>query len=185
MSVGLTSRKNFIMNLEYILEREDFLELQLFIAFRSDTFKKTLLGGLIVLSIIILIFTIYEFVKTNDILVFIVYFIVLLIILFLYNYLLRGIYKYLIQKNIAGVLNNRFGNTEYVEIRENVIKIKSLKKEADINISQIVTISETKKYFFIELSSGNYILIPKFKISNPDEVRHKFESFGININTRK
>ncbi|MDR2009904.1 MAG: YcxB family protein [Bacteroidales bacterium] len=169
------------MIIEFKTSEQDFLDFQLFTASQSDRIKRKMINGWIFLTLILGIISACFYFKYNIIMA--VYFGIAAIVSGLfYPMYFRWRYKKHYKTYIKENYSNRFEKTEYIEIKDEAIFMKDSTGEATLNISEIDKVDETEKHFFIKIKAGTYLIIPKYKIQNPDEVRDKFESLGFTVN---
>ena len=95
-------------------------------------------------------------------------------------------FKWKYKKHYAAYIKEnyaeRFGLTETLEINNESLFSKNKTGEGKIHLSEIKKIDETGKHFFLKLSTGVSLLIPKNELTNVNEVRNKFEEFGLKLN---
>ena len=169
------------MTLEFELNEQDFLDLQLFIASQSKRINKRKRNGWMFLTGCFIIVSIFFYSEYNIFLT--VYFGIAAIIsgLFYPKYFVwrhKKHYKTFIKENYSC----RIGERDHIEINNQVIFSKNETGESTINISEIEKVDETEKHFFVKIKGGLSYIIPKYKIQNSAEVRAKFESLGFNVN---
>jgi len=90
---------------------------------------------------------------------------------------IKNIIKPIFEKNYA----SRFDELEYLEINNETIFSKDKVGESIINISEIEKIDETERHFFVKISGGVSLIIPKYKIENPNDVHTQFELLGFSV----
>ena len=76
----------------------------------------------------------------------------------------------------------RFGETAILEINSDNILTKDKIGEGKINIKEIEEINETQNHFFIKISTGASLIIPKKEITNTNCLKEEFENIGVHIN---
>jgi len=169
------------MKLEFQIDEQDFLDFQLFTASQSDRIKRKMWNGWIFLTLGCGIAAGYFYFKDSIALA--IYFGLAAIACELfYPKYFRWKYKKHYKNYIRENYSNRFNKQEYIEINNETIFAKDKVGESAINISEIERIDETEKHFFVKITTGVSLIIPKYKIQNPNEVRAKFESLGFFIN---
>ncbi len=77
--------------------------------------------------------------------------------------------------------SKRFGQLEHLEINSDHIFARDKTGEGKINISEIENVSETQSHFFIKITTGVSLIIPKTKIKNSEEIKTQFENLKIPI----
>jgi hypothetical protein len=166
------------MILEYQITEQDFLDFQLFTASQSTRIKRKKRNGWIFLTLGSLIFSLFFFIDSNIVLA--VYFGVFAVIcgLFYPKYFVwryKKHYRTYLKDNYA----KRFGETEVLEIQDDFIISKDKTGEGKINISEIEKVDETDNHFFLKISTGLSLIIPKNGIENQDDLRTKFQSLRL------
>ena len=169
------------MKLKYKIGEQDFLDFQLFTASQSDRIKRKMLYAWIFLIFGFGIVSGYSYFKDNIVLT--IYFGLVAIICGLFyptyfRWRYKKHYKTYIRENYA----NRFDELEYLEINNETIFSKDKVGESIISISEIEKIDETERHFFVKMSGGVSLIIPKYKIENPNDVHSKFELLGFSVN---
>ena len=89
------------------------------------------------------------------------------------------------QNHIKSIRENyeaRFDQFESIEISTDFILSKDKAVEMNILISEIDKVEETKNQFFLRISTGHALIIPKQELSNPDNLKTAFKKIGLNIN---
>ncbi len=87
-------------------------------------------------------------------------------------------HKIYIEENYS----KRFGQEEIIEINSDSIFSKNKTGEAKINISEVEKIDETENHFFLKISSGLSLLIPKRELTSVDVFREKLNNIGLIVN---
>ena len=169
------------MELEFKIDEQDFLDFQLFTASQSGRIKRNMWNGWIFLTLGCGIAAGYFYFEDSIALAIFLGLATIVYGLFYPKYFRRTHkkhYKNYIRENYS----NRFNKQEYIEINNETIFAKDKVGESTINISEIERIDETEKHFFVKITTGVSLIIPKYKIQNPDDVRAKFESLGFSTN---
>lgn len=169
------------MTIEYQINEQDFLDFQLFTASQSDRINKKKKNGWILLTVGSIIISIY-FYLNQDITLSIYFGLIALACGFFYPRYFRWRYKKHYKTYIKENYSKRFGQTEYLEINSDSIYSKDKTGEGKINISEIEKVDETNKHFFLKISTGLSLIIPKDGLENSDDLRTKFESLGLIVN---
>lgn len=151
------------MKYTYKIDKEDLLEFQLYTASKSDILAKKRRNNRAVLVAASLVFSGYFF--TSDEMILGIYFavMVVLFLLFYYKYFTwkqRLNYGRFIQANYS----SRFGMEERLEIFPDKIFVKDNFGEGDVKASELTGVVEIGTHFFINLSSGTSLIIPKAQI---------------------
>ena len=169
------------MKLEYKINEQDFLDFQLFTASKSNRINMKKRNGRILLTAGSAAIALYFFVNEN--IVMSIYFALVAILsgLFYPKYFIwryKKHYKTYIKENYS----KRFGQIETLEINNDWIFSKDKTTEWKINLSEIERIDETDKHFFIKMSTGISLLIPKRELDTIDKLREKFKDIGLSVN---
>ncbi|MDH8701316.1 hypothetical protein M2138_000657 [Dysgonomonadaceae bacterium PH5-43] len=172
------------MKLEFTIDEQDFLDFQLLTASQSGRIKRKMRSAWIFLTLFFVGISILNFYYNyHSVTSSVIFGIFAVVCGLFYPRYFWWKYKKSYQTHIKDNYKNRFGETEYIEFRENVIFTKDKIGEGTINISEIDRVDETEKHFFVQIKTGVALIIPKYKITNPDEVRDKFKSLGFTVNT--
>jgi hypothetical protein len=168
------------MKIEYKIEEQDFLNFQLFAASKSDRINKKKRNGWIFLTLGSIMAAMYFYFNLNTAMT--IYFgIVTVIFGLFYPKYFKWRYKKHYKAYIKENYSKRFGQIETLEFNKDSIYSKDKIGEGKINLSEIETINETDNHFFIKISTGVSLLIPKREVNNIDELRNKFEEIGLYI----
>lgn len=169
------------MKFEYKIEKDDFVDFQLFTASKSERIHRRKRNTWFFLTLSAVIATVYFYANQNNVMT--VYFGVVSVLFgIFYPKYFKWIYKRHYKKHINEYYANRFGQTITLEIADNHIHLKDKTGESKLNLSEIEKVDETNNHFFVKISSGISIIIPKSEIENIDELREKLKSIGLNIN---
>ena len=169
------------MILEYKLKEQDFLEFQLFTASKSERINKKKRKGWIMLTLSSIVVACFFFLNENMTMT--IYFGVVAIatVLFYPTY-----FKWRYKKHYKGYIrenySKRFGELQTLEINEHSLISKDKISEGKINLKEIEQIDETANHFFLKISTGMTLLIPKEEISGLDRLRGQFKELGFTIN---
>lgn len=85
------------------------------------------------------------------------------------------------QKYIKENYTNKINRDIELNIQEDHLSLKDAVSETIINIEDIGAIHETQRHFFVKISTGNSLLIPKEKINNLNDLLRQFSELGIPI----
>jgi len=168
------------MILKYTLAEEDFLDFQLFIASKSERINKKKRNGWILLTVGPIVVACYFYFKENSFLA--IYFGLLAILagVFYPKYFIWR-YKKHYRNYIKDNYSNRFGEQEIIEIGLDSILSSDKTGEARINLSEIERVDETSYHFFVKVSTGHSLIIPKRKLNDIKGIRSKFEKIGLSL----
>ena len=89
-------------------------------------------------------------------------------------------YKTFIKENYS----KRFGQKEFLEINSDHIYSKDKTGEGKINLSEIERVDETCNHFFLKISTGMSLVIPKKELESIDKLRQKFMEIGLTVNDK-
>lgn len=156
------------MKLNYALEREDFLALQLYFASQSSQVKK--MRRITWLCIPILYYLIALFFWRD--LAFCITFVVLgTLWLIIYPFFQRKRYIKVYGRNLDEIYKNRFGKPIELTFGKDNISSKDYSGEGKIKLNEIEKINEVQNYFYIKFTTGVSHIIPKQKIEKSNEVK--------------
>ena len=158
------------MTIKYTLSENDYLQHQLFIASKSDHVKKQRRKSWGINSIAIIFLGIIFYQSGNAFLTY--YFLGTgLLFICLFPFYLRWAYKRHYKKFIHESYHDRFGEAVTLRINDDFIDSSSKDGEAKIKISEIVQITETGSYYYLDLISGGTLMIPKLDLRNNNELQ--------------
>ena len=169
------------MTLEYKINEQDFLDFQLFTASKSDRINKKKRNGWILLTIGSIVIALYFYLSENTAMT--IYFgLVAIVCGLFYPKYFKWRYKKHYKTYIKENYSKRFGQVESLEINSDYIFSKDKTGEGKINLSEIERVDETDNHFFLKISTGMSLLIPKSELGNVDKLRKKFKEIGLIIN---
>jgi len=169
------------MKLEFKLYEQDFLDFQMFTASQSARINRKKRNGWILLTAGSFLLALFFYFEHNFILSAYLGFVGIVCGLFFPRYFIwryKRHYRAYIKENFS----NRFGETGNLEIRESTIYFKDKTGEGNINLSEVEKIDETVAHFFVKVSTGQSLIIPKKECEYPAELQEKFKSLGFEIN---
>jgi len=169
------------MTLKYKIKEQDFLDFQLFNASKSERINKQKKKGWILMTVGSVLAAFYFCLNQNIALTLYLGLIAITSGFFYPKYFKwshKKQYKTFIHENYS----KRFGQIETIEIKEDSIFSKDKAGELKIYISEIEKIDETQNHFFLKISTGLSLIIPKNEINNSNELRQKFKSMGLTLN---
>lgn len=169
------------MTLEYEINERDFLDFQLFTASKSDRISKKKRNGWIILTLGTIAASLYFYWDENIALSVYCVFVAITSGLFYpkyFNWRYKRHYKTYIQENYS----KRFGQVEALEITNDRILSKDKTGEGKINLSEVERIDETKNHFFLKVSTGLSLVIPKKELETANKLRQKFKDIGLTVN---
>lgn len=172
------------MTLEYKIDEQDFLDFQLFTASKSDRINRKKRNGRIFLSVGSIVVAFYFYLNQNRAMA--IYFGLVAIAMGVwYPKYFKWRYKKHYEAFIKENYSKRFGQVEMIVINKDSIFSKNKTGEGKINLSEIDKIDETANHFFLKLSTGLSLLIPKKDLQNAKEVRDKFSEIGLPVNDER
>lgn len=168
------------MKIEYTIEEQDFIDFQLFTSSKSESVKRSRKRSWIILLVLFIFLSANTYYKgdTNSAIYFAMFG---TLILAFYPKFLNWKYKRYYQKFVRTNYANRFGQLETLEITPEFILSKDKVSEGKVNISEIDNISETQNHFFLKVSTGVSLIIPKHRIDNSEHLKKEFESLNVSI----
>lgn len=169
------------MTLEYKINEQDFLDFQLFTASKSDRINKKKRNGWISLTLGSIIIALYFYLGENTEMT--IYFgLVAMVCGLFYPKYFKWRYKKHYKNYIQDNYSNRFGQIAYLEIGSDYILSKDKTGEGKIILSEIERVDETDDHFFLKISTGMSLLIPKRELNDIDKLRDKFKEIELTIN---
>ena len=169
------------MKLEYTINESDFLDYQLYTASKSERINRKRRNGQILLTVGFAILALIFYMNTKVVLA--IYFgIFSLATAIFYPRYFKRRYKKHYQGYIKEYYSKRFGQAVLTEIQDDLIYSRDHVGEGNIKMEEIEEVNETAKHFFLKVSTGQSLIIPKGTTVNPDEVRARFQALGLKIN---
>lgn len=166
-----------MIELNYTLNEEDFLDFELYQASTDESIKKLRIKekyriiGLSLLCAFILFFDedyrLYSYFFLGSSILFLV----------VYPWWSSWFYKRMYRKRIESIFNGYLPYPMKIILDETRIEVDSNKGHSVFDINNIKTITETGKYFFITSSQGKTIIIPKNQLNNPEEVIKQLKNY--------
>lgn len=169
------------MKLEYPIEQEDFLAFQLYTASQSERIQKKKRNGWIGTTVLFAAISVLFVVQENYPSA--IYFgICTLLFGFLYPVYFSWRYKRHYNKYIGEHYQNRFGVPVVLEINEDEIFSKDKAGESRFKLSEIELVNEIGDHFFVKISTGASLIIPKAGVGDADAVRDELKRLGLELN---
>ena len=164
------------MNIQYQLNREDFLQHQLYGAsMKKGIKKKRLKSWLMNTFIFVLLSAVFYY---YEVFMMSYYFAAFAIItLIFYPFYQRRLYKKHYEKHIDENLKNSFGHSVEVRFNDSDLLASDYTGESKINYSSFEKIIEISSHFFLKLTNGSMVIIPKSEIKS-EEVRDTLKSLS-------
>ena len=170
------------MKLDYKLSEEDYLQ---FLLFASDQMPRTArkrLNGRIGVTITFVILGWLMYSNNPDELFLPVYFWVMAAVsAVFYNKYFRWRYRKHFRKHVQESYQGRIGKDATLVISEEEILTSDPTGEGKIKISEIESVNETTDHFFLKMSNGMSIIIPKRSELHPAQVRDTLMARGLKI----
>jgi hypothetical protein len=168
------------MKLEFELREDDFLIFQLFTSSTSPRIIRKKKNGwtFLTLGTILFAFLFYSF-GNAFLAIYMATFAVITALFYpkYFKWRYKRHYENFIKDNYA----NRLGLMQTLEFHPDHIFLKDKTGESKINLKEIEEMTEISSHFFIKLSSGVSLIVPKDRV-NSDEVRAKIKSLDLKIN---
>ena len=168
------------MTLQFSLDKNDYLQHQLYIASTSKTIKKKRIKSWLTTTLIFFVLGLFSS-QTDNIFLTYYFFIFSIITLIFFPFYQRYRYKKHYQKFINENYKNRFGEEINVSFEEKTIETFDISGELKINHSSLEKITETSSYIFLKVKTGGTLIIPKDKITKKDELKTKLQSLAQKI----
>jgi len=167
------------LKLTFFLKSEDFLIFQLFTASQSESIQRKRRRGQIFLSLGSLAFALFFYIGNNTFLA--GYFLIFAFATYIfYPRYFKWRYHKHYQKHIRENYEKRLNVKQELQIEKDKILLKDKTGEASVKIEEVEEITEIADYFFLKLSTGVSLILPKQSIS-ADEVREKLKSLNLRI----
>ncbi len=166
------------MNISYQLSNSDFLEYQLYTSSKSELHKKRRFRSRIIIPIIYLLFGLYLANKNDDNGIAIVLAGIAILWFTFYPIYSKWRYKRHFQKHVEENYKNRINKPVEICFDENSVNVKDFTSESKINGTELKEIVETKKHFFIKLTTDLSLIVPKYSIENQTEFKKHVTELG-------
>lgn len=170
-----------MIDIKYILEQNDFLQLNLYFFKTDGKLKKITYQTFIAYLLIILILCTFLIWKHEYLLAFFLIIVSAVISIF-HSKQMKRIYLKSFEKSIKQY-ESRFDKEVELKLSDSIFKVISVAGESNFNLSQIETISETNQYFIIKLKI-EALIIPKNKLENINAVKDKFLELSKNLDIK-
>lgn len=170
-----------MMKLRYNLENEDFLAFQLFTSSKSARIQRKKKRNWLLLSLSSFILAICFYINDNYVMT--IYFGVVAVLVGLFY---KQFFNWRYKKHYVNVIKENYGERievedSEIEITEEFLKAKDRTGDSKIFNKEIKQIIETSNHFFVNVSSGVSLIIPKKKIENINLVKQQFVNLNIPI----
>ncbi len=163
------------MTLTYSLSEEDYLQSQLFLASKTKSVKKRRQKEwLIFSSAFSLLGIIYALTLPRpEAYYFIAYYLLGAVVFTFVAYppYQRGYYLNHYRKYVNKTFKNKFDQETTTTFNNDIIEGADATGNSQLNLNQIGVIHETGLHIYLMLKTGSYIIIPKEKLKNVEELR--------------
>ncbi len=170
------------MELAYSLSRADYISFQLFAASQSNEVKKTKRKFRVRLPIIYLIVG-AGLLAYGAMIMAVAFFVIAGLWYFLSPMYIKKHFEKAYVKYVDEYFKNRFDTPVKISLSSEMIETEDFEGESKLKTSGIEKIVEIKRFFYLKMTSGIYLIIPKYKIENPDQLREELHSIGTMNNT--
>lgn len=166
------------MNIKYQLSASDFLAYQLYASSKSKLHQKRRFRSRLIIPIFYVILGLF-LALANDRPVVGGIFTGLGVIWFIfYPMYSQWRYKRHFQKHVNENYKNRIHQPVEFELNENSVYVKDMVSESTINGNELKSLIETPGHFFIKLSSGLSLIVPKHTVENQAAFKSLILAFG-------
>ncbi len=155
------------MNLHITLEKDDFLNYQLFTASKSPSVKKTMQKYQIHIPIAYVILATLVIVLDNIATGVVFLAVGVLWYFFSIRWLKKKYYKHY-DKFVKERFANRFGEEGKITVEGEQIVSEDSSGESKVNLDALEEINETGSHFFIKLKTGESFIFPKEQVQDDD-----------------
>lgn len=166
------------MQIEYSLQRADFLIYQLFAASKSKAIAKSRKRSRLVIPVVytFLAFVLSLFTEPFYPLAF---FGIGLVWYLIHPVLMRRRFKHHFEKYIDEHYRNRFDKTITLDFGDEKISTTDYMGESTLKIAEITDIDEIEGYTFIKFSSSEALIIPVGRLANPDALKQQIDKLAL------
>lgn len=168
------------MKFEYKTTEEDHLAFQLFAATKSARLMKQKKVGRLFFTLAFLAIAVYCYLKGNLTLA-IIFTLYASTVGFLYPRFFRWRYKRHYTKHNKEHRSKLFDEITQMEISKDHILTKSKSGEGKFYVAEMDHVNETSDHFFIQLSTGPFLIVPKQELDDPTELKNKFAAIGLEL----
>ena len=168
------------MNLKYSLDKDDYLQYQLYISSTTKSIKNKRLHNWVIVTFIFVILSILFYQTDNKFLMY-SFFVFAIITLIFYPLYQRSQYKRHYEKFIDETYKNRFDKESNVIFKDVNLETFDLTGESKINYSSLEKIIEISSHFFLKIKTGGSLIIPKSKVEDIEKVRTELRALSEKI----
>lgn len=148
------------MTYEIVLEEQDYLTYQLYNASKNRKLRIRRNRSWLLLVIAFLAWG-FVFLNNENSFTSYYFFTIAAITLFLYPKYSSWRYMRHYRNHIKDNYQDKFGEKAWLEFDQNHLISRNEKSEVKISYDELVTLNETKEYYFIKMSSAMSLIIPK------------------------
>lgn len=167
------------MQISYQLTNDDFLQRQLYASSKSEQHKKTRFRSRASLSIIYVVLGAVLSLSPDKQGLGITFITLGVIWFVLYPIYSRWRYKKHFQKHVKENAKDAINKTVEVSIDETFIEIKDPTGESKLKGSELTELIEIKTHYFIKLTNGSALIVPKHAVTNQEDFKTKIINFGV------
>ena len=152
-----------MIDIKYILEENDFLQLNLYF-FKTQGKLKSIIHKTLIAYLIIILIVCGFLIWKNEYFAATSLFVFAAIISIFHSNRMKKMYLKIFKKNIKQY-ESRFNKEVELQVSDFLLQVKSAAGKFDFNLSQIDSIAETHDYFIIKLKI-EALIIPKKRLKN-------------------
>lgn len=167
------------LQLHYILNEEDLLNLQLYHASKNENFKKQrikdkyrIIGLSLLCGLILFLdgdYSFYSYYFLGSAFVF----------LLVYPWWSKWFYKRLLKSKVTNTYKSSFPQTIKLALHNKSIDLISKQQSYTFEIHNLHMVTEIKDYFFIQISNFPPIIIPKKEMPDTNLIQKQLEQYNI------
>lgn len=165
------------MTIDYIIDENDFLTHQLFLASKSDRIRKKRQRSKVILPLIYIAFGLL-FLFQDKVSLTIIFFIIGLLWFFIYPLWERRHYIKHYKGFIKENYKDRLGRTATLEFSNEYILAKDNGSESKVLTSELEEICEIPTTIFVRLKGGQSFILPKDRITDFDKVKARLKELA-------
>lgn len=168
------------MNLNYKLTNSDFLEFHLYSTSKSELHKKKRFWARITVPIIYSLLAFFLTYKSQEFEIGILFSGIGMAWYLLYPMYSKWRYEKQFKKYVQENYKNRVNKLVEINFNKNSVHTTDFATESKIKGTELKELIETKKHFFIKLTTDTSLVIPKQNIPNLVEFKNKVTDLGAN-----
>jgi hypothetical protein len=168
------------MHYSYTIEENDLVAFNLQIALNSEDTKKKRKISTYILTVLAVCFTLF-FIYRHEMAMAVVTLIIGIITLLFYPKYFNQQYKKQFRIQVKKMYPNRIGKDVDLAFGETSVTLKTKNTESTSNYSALLSVEETKDYFFLKMDVGSAIILPKRVVSDIKECRLFLQNKGLRI----